>query len=118
MFKNILVAATLVFTMLTANVAFSHSSGHSEPPNNEQIVAKASRDLAVIVDNAEPVDGKVLGASWNKSITPEIHKKTFKHYVVSFFHAEEKTTVYILLNTQGAYLGANFDGNFKQLQTK
>ena len=62
-----------------------------------------------------PVEGKVLGASWKDSTTKAIHDKTFKHYVVSFTHTEEKRTLYILLNTQGTYLGANFDGKFKEL---
>ncbi len=115
MFKNIIAVFTLTLTILISSVAFGHSSGHGQPPSNEQIIAKASRDLVVIVDESEPVEGKILGASWKGSTTKAIHQKTFKHYVVSFTHAEEKRTLYILLNTQGTYLGANFDGKFKAL---
>jgi len=115
MLKNIVAVFTLVLTILVSSVAFGHSSGHGKPPSSEQIIAKASRDLVVIVDESEPVEGKVLGASWKSSTAKAIHKKTFKHYVVSFTHTEEKRTLYILLNNQGTYLGANFDGKFKAL---
>lgn len=115
MLKNTIAVFTVALTMLISSVAFSHSSGHGTPPSNEQIIAKASRDLVVIVDKSEPVEGKVLGASWKGSTTKAIHDKTFKHYVVSFTQTEEKRTLYILLNTQGTYLGANFDGKFKEL---
>lgn len=115
MFKNTIAVFTLAFSMLISSVAFGHSSGHGKPPSNEQIIEKASRNLAVIVDESEPVEGKVLDSSWKSSTTKAIYKKTFKHYVVSFTHTEEKRTLYILLNTQGTYLGANFDGKFKAL---
>ena len=115
MLKYTVTVFTLALTILISSVAFGHSSGHGKPPSNEQIIAKASRGLVVIVDESEPVEGKVLGASWKDSTTKAIHKKSFKHYVVSFTHTEEKRTLYILLNTQGTYLGANFDGKFKAL---
>ena len=113
--KKIIAVFTLALSLLLSSVAFGHSTGHGKPPSNEQIIAKASRDLMVIVNKSEPVEGKVLGASWKGVTTKEIHKKTFKHYVVSFTHTEEKRTLYILLNNQGTYLGANFNGKFKEL---
>jgi hypothetical protein len=115
MLKNIIAVFTLALFILISNVAFGHSSGHGKPPSNEQILAKASQDLAIIVDKSEPVEGKVLGTSWKGATTKAIYNKTFKHYVVSFTHAEEKRTLYILLNNQGTYLGANFEGKFKEL---
>ena len=115
MLKYTVTVFTLALTILISSVAFGHSSGHGKPPSNEQIIAKASRGLVVIVDESEPVEGKVLGASWKDYTTKAIHKKSFKHYVVSFTHTEEKRTLYILLNTQGTYLGANFGGKFKAL---
>lgn len=115
MIKQIITAMTFALALLTANVAFSHGSGHGTPPTSEQVIAKASMDLGVIVDKAELVEGKTLDASWKNITVKKIHKKTFKYYVVSFAHEKEKRTLYILLNTQGAYLGANFDGQFKQL---
>lgn len=115
MLKHSIAVFTFALMILFSGVAFSHSSGHGKPPSNEQIIAKASQNLAVIIDKSEPVEGKILEASWKESTTKAIHKKTFRYYVVSFTHTEEKRTLYILLNTQGTYLGANFDGKFKEL---
>lgn len=115
MLKKTFAVFTLALTLLISSLAFGHSSGHGQPPTDEQIIAKALRNLTVIVDELKPVEGKVLGASWKSSTINAIHKKTFKHYVISFAHKEEKRTLYILLNTQGTYLGANFDGKFKKI---
>ena len=64
MLKNTITVFALALTILVSNAAFGHSSGHGhgqpQPPSNEQIIANASRHLAVIVDETKPVEGKIL----------------------------------------------------------
>ncbi|SIT07824.1 DUF6488 family protein [Neptunomonas antarctica] len=117
MLKTIITTAVLAFTMLTSTMAYSgagHSHGPSVQPTNEQIVSKAFQELVIIVDKSELVEGKTLDKSWKEVTNKKVHNKSLRHYIVSFEHAQDKETLYILLNSQGTYLGANFNGTFEE----
>jgi hypothetical protein len=115
MFKNIIATVVLAFSMLTSTVAYSgagHSHGPTVQPTDEQVISKAFQDLTMIVDTSKLVDGKALDKSWKEVTTKKVHKKSLRYYIVSF--TQENETLYILLNSQGTYLGANFDGKFEE----
>tara|TARA_R110002167_G_scaffold29817_5_gene99187 strand:+ start:160 stop:516 length:357 start_codon:yes stop_codon:yes gene_type:complete len=115
MFKRIIYTVAFTLSMLVSSVALSgagHSHGPVTPPTNQQILSKASDDINMIIDNSELVDGEKLDASWKQVADKKIHKKTLRHYITAFTHPTENKTLYILLNAQGKYLGANFSGNF------
>jgi len=113
MFKKITAVILLIMASLVSNIAVSSSEhNHDFAPTNEQVIAKALRDVAVIVDNAEPIDGKPLDSSWKKITDSTIYEKSLRHYVVAVTHAKAQKTLYVLLSNEGSYLGANFSGKF------
>lgn len=117
MFKNIITTAVLAFTILTSTVAYSgagHSHSSSVQPTNEQVISKAFQELIIIVDKSELVEGKTLDRSWKEVTNKKMHNKSLRHYIISFTQAQHKETLYILLNNQGTYLGANFNGAFEE----
>lgn len=119
MLKNIIYIAAITFAMFVSTSAFSgagHDHGHSHdnsaPLTSEQVITKASQELATLIDEAFLVDGKALDASWNDTTEKKIHKKTIRHYIIAFTNSKQNRTLYILLNYQGAYIDANFSGEF------
>jgi len=117
MLNKFIYVVAITFSMLVSSVALSgaghdHGHDHAAPPTSQQVLSKASDDLAMIVDSSELVEGKKLDASWKQVRDKKIHKQTIRYYITAFTHPTENKTLYILLNGQGAYLGANFSGNF------
>ena len=117
MLKKIIYTAVIGLSMLTSTPAFSgagHHHGPATPPTNEQIISKSVHDIKVIVDKFELVEGEKLDASWKNVTDKKVHKKSLRYFVTAFTHPEEKRTLYILMTSQGGYLGANFSGNFEE----
>jgi hypothetical protein len=102
--------------MLVSNIALSgsnHSHDPVTPPTNQQVLSKASDDLNMIIDKSELVEGAKLDVRWKQVTDKKIHKKTLRYYITAFTHPTENKTLYILLNTQGAFIGANYTGDFE-----
>jgi hypothetical protein len=118
MFKKIISTLVLTSAMLISNVAYSHSE-HSnssvEPPTTEQVITKATNDLIKLVDDKTAIEGQILKPSWKSVESKKMHYRSVRNYSISFTNTVESRTLYILLNAKGAYLDANFDGNFEQL---
>jgi hypothetical protein len=117
MFKNIISTLVLTSAMLTSNAAYSHSehSHSSEAPTTEQVIAKATNDLIKLVADKTTIKGQILKPSWKSVKSKKVHYKSVRYYSIAFTNTVESRTLYILLNTNGAYLDANFDGQFEQL---
>jgi hypothetical protein len=118
MFKNMISTLVLTLAMLISNAAYSgigHSHSSDEPPTTEQVTAKATNDLFKLVDDKKTFEGQVLKSSWKTVESKKIHNKSVRYYSVAFTNVVESRTLYILLNAKGAYLDANFDGQFEQL---
>lgn len=116
MFKSIIYTVAFTLSMLVSSVALSgagHSHGPVTPPTNQQILSKASDNINMIIDNSELVEGAKLDASWKQVTDKKVHKKTLRHYITAFTHPTENKTLYILLNAQGTFIGANYTGDFE-----
>ncbi len=112
--KNILITCFLSLLLLWTHHAYSHAD-HGGPLSDEAAILTATKDVDIIVEKAEKVDGQLLDASWKQGTEKKIFKKSLQYFVVSFHHPEQKKTLYILLDLYGKYWGANLTGEFKGL---
>lgn len=118
MFKKIISTLVLTSAMLISNAAYSgagHSHSSVELPTTEQVITKATNDLIKLVDDKTAIEGQILKPSWKSVESKKMHYRSVRNYSISFTNTVESRTLYILLNAKGAYLDANFDGNFEQL---
>lgn len=107
---------TLAITLILS--ALFHVQAMAAGPTPEQVISKAQRDLVHIVDSKRLVDGQALDPRWKDSTQKQIHKQTLSYYIVSFTHNTLQDTLYILLSDKGMFFGANFSGQFNQLEGK
>ncbi len=111
------VVTTLLFfvVVLMSNTAYSHGD-HAHPPvlTDIKAIEKATKDVSIIVDQNELVEGKKIDVGWKQIAVKDkhIYEKTEKYVIVSFKKNKEKT-LYILLSIYGRYLAVNFSGKFE-----
>lgn len=110
--KTFFIAMTV---LLWAQLSHGHSS-HGSPLNEDQALVKATKDVGIIINKSEKVGGETLDASWGSVTDKKIFKKGLRYFIVSFHHAEQKKTLYVLLDIYGKYRGANFVGVFEGLK--
>ena len=111
---SIITFSFLSLIMLAPDTALGHSN-HGEPLNDDQAIIKASKDVNIIVEDSESIEGRKLDSSWTKVTDKKIFKKSLRYFIVSFSHSGKQRTLYVLLNIYGEYLDANFNGKFKGL---
>ena len=111
---NVSILCFLVLALIVPNMALSHSN-HGEPLNDEQAIIVASKYLEIMVKKSEANNDGKLNSSWTKVIDKKIFKKSLRNFIVSFYYPEKQKTLYVLLNTYGEYIAANFHGNVKDL---
>lgn len=104
----------MVITITLSSLTQVQAAGAGPTP--EQVINKAHRDLMHIVDSKRMVEGQALDPRWKEQTQKQIHKKTLSYYIVSFTHSTLQDTLYILLNDKGLFFGANFTGQFSQLE--
>ena len=114
LFISIITFSFFSLIMLTPDMALGHSN-HGAPLNDEQAIIKASKDVKIIVEDSESIEGRKLDSSWTEVTDKKIFKRSLRYFIVSFSHQEKQSTLYILLNIYGEYLDANFNGKFKGL---
>ncbi len=108
---------TMIFffvTVLISNRAYSHGD-HDPPPTfaDMEAIEKATKDVSLIVDQSESVEGMQLDGSWKQipKRDKHVYERTDNYVIVSFKKSREKT-LYVLLTIYGRYLAANFSGKF------
>lgn len=111
-----IIAMLLFFvTVFMPDRACSHG-GHAHPPvlSDIKAIEKATKDVSIIVDQSELVEGKKLDDGWKQIAAGDkhIHKKIENFFIVSFKKSKEET-LYIFLTIYGRYLGANFSGKIE-----
>jgi len=111
---KILSVCLLGLSFLASQLALGHEN-HGAPLDNEQAIAKASEYTQIIVERPEVVENLALDASWNEVTDVSIYKKDLRYFIVSLYNAGQKKTLYMLLDSYGEFLGANFDGTFEGL---
>jgi len=115
MFKKSVCVLFCVFSMTLSTCVFAgggHSHGAVVPPTDEQVVDRAYSDLEAIVDLSVPIEGELLDESWKMVTNRKIVKKTDENYILEFNHPEEKRALYMIMDSNGFLLDANFTGEF------
>ena len=111
---KILSVTLLGLSLLASQLALGHPT-NSAPLDNEQAIAKASEITQIIVERPEVVENLTLDTSWKEVTDIRVHNKDLRYFIVSLYNASQKKTLYMLLDSYGKYLGANFDGSFEEL---
>lgn len=109
---RIVSVVVLGLSLLTANLAFSHSS-HGAPLNDQQASEKAIEYTGMIVEKSTAIKGVTLDDSWQAVTETKIYKKNLRYFVVSLYNASQEKTLYLLINSSGEFYDANFDGVFE-----
>jgi len=113
--KHTMVAA--LFTMsLAIGQAYAHGA-HGAHFKAEDVIDLASRYVTTIVNEKHKIEEKVLDVSWlnvpDTAKTIELEKDWY--FVVKFFNASEKQSLYMLISKKGKLFRANFNGDFKDI---
>lgn len=124
------VALTALLTLSTAPLAFAGpghehnhgAGGHTHGSQSQKIddktaIATASKGVAKIIEQKQPVEGVALDAAW-ANVTEgnkKISKKGNGYYIVSFA-GENAKTLYVLLSDAGEVYDANYSGKFEGLK--
>ena len=126
-----LLAATLM--LATAPLAYAgsgHDHGHTHGGSThshseaaakldeEGAISVATKALAAIIENKQPVEGTPLDAAWGNTAIADkkISKKGNGYYIVSFDIKGAGRTLYVLLSDTGEIFDANYSGKFKDLK--
>ena len=97
--------------LLTPNFALAHAS-HGEPLNNEQALLKAAEYMKMVIEKPERMASISLDESWTNA-EAKMYKKNVRYYVVSLHNADQDKTLYVLIDINGEFYNANFDGSFE-----
>lgn len=124
-------ALTAVLALSTAPLAYAgpgHEHGHShgagghshDAPakiDDKVAIATATKAVASLIEQKQPVDGAALDAEWATTAEADkrISKKGNGYYIVAFSGKDAKT-LYVLLSDAGEVYDANYSGKFEGLK--
>ncbi|MDI1226739.1 MAG: DUF6488 family protein [bacterium] len=112
--KKLFSTLAIVTILFSAAPSFGHGDHVPSNPISENAVLEQSmKDLAIIVDNKEEVEGQLLDDSWKDAKDPSFADKGKGYYVVSVTNEKANKTVYLLMADSGEFYDANFTGKFK-----
>ncbi len=111
--QTIIVATLLILSPITG---FAHVGGHHEI-NEIDIIPMATEHVKMLISKGVEIkDIGKLAPSWGQ--VPEQNKNFKKKkgaYIVSFKHANEEKTLYLLLSSEGHLYEVNYTGQFTNL---
>ena len=112
--KSISVILSILSLSLSTSVLSGSGHSHSPvaPATDEQIMARAVGDLEAIVDQSIPIEEGVLDESWKMVTNGKIVARNAGYCITAFTHPEEKRTLYMLMDSNGFIMDANFTGKF------
>jgi hypothetical protein len=118
MHSKAIYTALFLISILTSSFALSgpghhHGMDQAPSPTEQQLITQATSDLNRIIETEMLIEGEKLDANWKGVVDKKVFKKTSWHFITSFTHPTNTKTLYILLNAQGSFVGANFTGNFE-----
>ncbi len=114
------ICTLIICCFFVLNSTYGHGpGGHKKQPslNDDELIAKAIKDVAIIVDKKETIDNETLDSSWKqlKEEDIQISLKKKGAVIVSFENKAKNKSLFVLLLDSGRYLSANFTGKFKGL---
>lgn len=101
--------------LLIAAIAHAHP-GHDDALTTLQAVWRGKAAIRWMIDKRKPVNGEVLGESWNDIDGRASCSATPMFYLVSLENPAEGRTLYLLMNHSGGFMRARFDREFAELK--
>ncbi len=100
--------------------AYAHWLAHPDSPtplDDDEILQRASKEVAMIVYKNETVDGHYLDESWLNlpDSAKKIFKKSDKYYAVAIENLAAGNTLYMVLRKTGGFVWVNLTGKFVQI---
>ena len=112
--RHVACAFALFQCLLAAGLCLAHP-GHDDALTTVQAVAIAKAAIRELVKEGKPVEGEVLGESWNEIDGQPQCSATPVYYLVSLDNFSEAKTLYVLLHHSGRFMRARFDKHFAEL---